>query len=208
MNRQRPVSAAVTAAIVSSLLLGCAQTPPKPLPTSDSTASTPDASSEDFATTTPAPWNSSLYGPSPEDLKREAEPAIYAAKADAITVMHEIAAQLPADAVTDITAPPTGVLMRCNPQEMQWYGDGEITLKDPADPGRTVVTIGEHWKTKPGYEVVYYRSSYDGRPEVEIKGPKQAGYIADVEPQRTKVSISAYSACFKVPTDFLTGGSY
>lgn len=212
MSRIRPAFAAATAAILSSLLLGCAQASPKARPTSgpdastsecDSAASTPEASPESPALTTATPWNTCLYGPDPEVLEREAEPAIYAARAEAIAFMHEMAAQLPADTVADVTDRPAGSVSPCGQDEMQWGSNGEIVLKAPVDPARAVVIIGEHWKTKPGYQVIYYRSDYDGRPEVWIKGPKHAGYITDVAPDRTTMSINALSACFKVPTDFI-----
>lgn len=208
LNRKRAVFAAATAAMVSSLLLGCTQSSSQPPPTTPSAPSTPEASSAARASTTPAPWNTSLYGPSPEDLEREAKPAIYAAKAEAVSLVHEIAAQLPADSVAAVSTTPTGGVVHCGSGEMEWTGNGKITLKAPADPDRTVVIIGEHWKTKQGYRARYYRSADDGSMRVDINGPKHAGFVADLAPHGTAIDVVVGSACFTVPKGFIPYGDY
>ena len=131
------------------------------------------------------------------------------AKNMAMVMEKELAAMVPADAVTSIDQHPTGVLLGCTgDRAYQWSGETKVAVSSAPDAEALVDAIVTRYKRTDGYTARRETTVVDDQPFAHVIAAYGAGYIVGPSADKTAIEISSFSPRFELPKGVSSDGSY
>lgn len=129
------------------------------------------------------------------------------AKKDTQALELRIAHQFPTADVQSVDQQAKGTLMQCDADNWQWTGGTKITLAPAANPAALLSSAQTYWESQPGFTVNTTKDQ-DGDPTLQLNRGEHEGYVISVWKNPTRLVISSFSNCFKVPDDVYPGGNF